>query len=330
MPFTPMLPRRLALGTGLIALTTGRSASGQPPEAFRPARIVVSTAAGSAPDLCARLLAEGLTRRRGHPIVVENRPSAGGIVAAEAFTQARPGEALFFSFVGVVTLAPFAPERRSYDPETDLVPVHAAVTEFLAAAVSATSPARSLEEFVDVARRRPGALSWFTQSGSAAYLTVRDFLRRAGNLDVTYVSYRGAAAALPDLSAGRLDMVVSPLATLLPLLREGRIRLLAVTNPRRSPLVPEVPTALEAGFPALRNEGLSGLFGWRGMPEALRTELAEQAWSSLAEPGAAERLRAAGMEPRDAASPDAFAAELSAHRARWAPLARDFGLAPPG
>ena len=159
---------------------------------------------------------------------------------------------------------------------------------------------------------------------------MRDFLRRAGDLDAAYVSCRGAAAALPDLSAGRLDAVVSPLASMLPLVREGRIRLLAVTNPTRSPLVPEVPTAVEAGFPALQNEGISGLFGWRGMPDALRAELAEQTRSSLAEPAAAERLRAAGMEPRDAASPDAFAAELSAHRARWAPLARDHGMAPPG
>jgi tripartite-type tricarboxylate transporter receptor subunit TctC len=314
---------------GLAGLAS-RPAPGQPANAFRPARIVVSTAAGSAQDLCARLLAEGLSRRRGHPVVVENRPSAGGIVAAEAFAQARPGEALFFSFIGVVTLAPFAPGRLPYDPEADLVPVHAAVTEFLAVAVPAASPARSLAEFVDLARGRPGALSWFTQSGSAAYLTVRDFMRRAGDLDVTYVSYRGTAAALPDLSAGRLDVIVSSLATMLPLAREGQIRLLAVTNPKRSPLAPEVPTAVEAGFPALQNEGISGLFGWRGMPEALRMELAEQARSSLAEPTAVERLRAAGMEARDVASPAAFAAELAAHRARWAPLAREFGAAPPG
>jgi tripartite-type tricarboxylate transporter receptor subunit TctC len=145
-----------------------------------------------------------------------------------------------------------------------------------------------------------------------------------------YVSYRGTPSALVDLASGRIHAALMPLAPALPLVREGRVRLLAVTNRIRAAATPEVPTVAEAGAPALEMEGLLGLYGWRGMPEATRTELAFQAQQALSDPGVAERLRAAGMEPREASTPAAFAAELAAYRTRWAVLAREFGAKPPG
>jgi hypothetical protein len=115
-----------------------------------------------------------------------------------------------------------------------------------------------------------------------------------------------------------------------PLVRDGRIRLLAVTNRIRAAAVPEVPTVTEGGVPVLQMEGILGLYGWRGIPAAVRDELAAQAHQTLADPGVAERLRAAGMEPREASTPAAFKAELVAVRDRWAALAREFGAKPPG
>lgn len=322
--------RRTVLGLAVAALGR-RAARAQPVEGFRPAGIIVPAPAGSSPDVGARLLAEGLARRRGHTLVVENRPGADGVLGAEAFARARPGEALFYTFSGLVTTAPITAERPlPYDTNADLVPIHAAATDFLGLVVAAGSPVRSVAELVELARARPGALNWRGTAGTSVYLTFRDFMRRAGGLDMTYVSYRGTPPALLDLAAGRLDVVDASLAGALPLVRDGRLRLLAVTNPTRSPAAPEVPTAAEAGFPALENEGIHGLFGWRGMPGALRAELAAQAWETMTEPAAVERLRAAGMEPRGASSPAAFAAVLVAGRARWAALAREYGARPPG
>jgi tripartite-type tricarboxylate transporter receptor subunit TctC len=326
--FRALATRRTLFGFPLAAISGG-AALAQPTGPFRPARMIVPTPAGSAPDVAARLLAGGLSRRRSHPITVENRPGADGVLGAEAFAQARHGEALFFSFPGVVTVAPLMQARLPYDPEADLVPVHATVTDFLAIFVAPTLPVRSMAEFVDYVRARPGTLNWFASPGGPE-LNVRDFLRTSGNLDMTYVSYRGAPQALIDLASGRIHAALTPLASALPLVRDGRIRLLAVTNRIRAAAVPEVPTVAEAGVPVLEMEGILGLYGWRGIPAAVRDELAAQAHQTLADPGVAERLRAAGMEPREESTPAAFKAELVAVRDRWAALAREFGAKPPG
>jgi tripartite-type tricarboxylate transporter receptor subunit TctC len=328
MTYRAEATRRTMLGLTMAALVTGapRAQTGGP---LRPTRMIVPTPAGAAPDIAARLLAEGLARRRGHPIAVENRPGADGVLGAEAFTQARPGEALFFSFPGVVTTAALMQDRLPYDPAADLVPIHATVTDFLGLFVAPGVPAGSVAEFVEHVRARPGALNWFGSPGGP-YLVFRDFLRRAGALDMAYVSYRGAPPALLDLAGGRIHAALVPLAPALPMVREGRIRLVVVTNRTRAVAIPEVPTAAEADVPALEIEGLLGLYGWRGISDAARAELAGQAQQTLADPGAAERLRAAGMEPRGPSSPAAFAAELAAIGGRWAALAREFGARPPG
>jgi len=327
MAILTLRTRRTVLGLTIAALG-GRAPRAQPAGAFRPARMIVPAPAGAAPDVAARLLADGLSRWRGHPISVENRPGADGVLGAEAFVQARPGEALFFSFPGVATVAQLTQERLPYDPEADLVPVHATVTDFLGLFVAPALPTRTVAEFVDHVRARPGAFNWFGSPG-APYLNLLGFLRAAGGLDMAYVSYRGAPPALLDLAGGRIHAALTPLAPALALAREGRIRLLLVTNRTRAAAAPEVPTAAEAGAPALEMEGILGLYGWRGMPDAARAELAEQAQRTLADPGVAERLRAAGMEPRGASTPAAFTAELAAYRDRWTALAREFGAKPP-
>ena len=207
--------------------------------------------------------------------------------------------------------------------------MHATVTDFLGLFVAPTLPVQSVAEFVEHVRARPGTLNWWGSPGGPE-LNFRGFLRQAGGLDMAFVAYRGGPPALLDLAGGRIHAVLTPLAPALPLAREGRIRLLAVTNRTRATAAPEVPTVAEAGAPALAMEGLLGLYGWRGIPEAARAELAAQAQETLADPGVAERLRVAGMEPRGAATPAAFAAELAAFRAHWATLAREFGVRPPG
>jgi tripartite-type tricarboxylate transporter receptor subunit TctC len=321
------LGRRAAIGGGIAALAAAAGRA-QPVVAARPARMITMAQPGSSLDIAARVMAEGLSRRRGHPIAVENRPGADGILAAEAFVQARPGEALFYGIHAVVTVTPLLVERLPYNPEADLVPIHPGATDFLGLLVPEASAARSAAALIETARARPGALNW--NSMGAGYLAFRNMMQAAGGLDMTYVAYRGTPAALLDLAAGHLQAVLLPLAPATPLLREGRIRLLAVSNPVRSALFPDVPTVAEAGIPAMEVEGAHGLFGWRGMPAPLRDELAAQVAAVLADPAAAARLRTAGMEPRAATTPEAFVAEIARSRAHWAALARAFGARPPG
>jgi tripartite-type tricarboxylate transporter receptor subunit TctC len=289
--------------------------------------MIVPGPAGSAPDLAGRLLADALSRRRGHPMVVENRAGADGVIGAEAFVQTRPGEALFHSFSGLVTVVPLLHERLPFDPAADLVPIASTAFDFFVLAVAPDMPATSLAGFVQQAKARGGAFNWYASPG-APYLAFRAFQREAG-LDMAYVPYRGVPAAMADLAAGRIQAALVTLAPVVGLAREGRVRLLATTGGERAPVFPEVPTSAEAGFPGLWMEGLQGLFGWRGMGETQREEWSAAVRAAMAEPSVVERLRAAGMAARGSTGGE-FARFLAEHRARWAALAREFGARPPG
>ena len=314
--------RRAALGLVLAA------GAPRPSAASGPSRVVVPVPPGTSPDTAARLLAERLSRRRGHPLVVENRAGGDGTVGAAAFAQARPGEALFFGMADLLTVAPLAGDPLPYDPDGDLVPVSSAATDFFVLSVPSAMPVRTLAEFVEHARARPGGLNWAGPTRTAAYAVFRAFLRRA-ELEMAFVSYRGGPQALLDLAEGRIQAVVSTLAAALGAARVGgRVRMLATAARARAPAVPNLPTTAEAGFPDFWVEGLLGLFGWRGMPETERDVLSAQAREVLAEPAIVERFGAAGMLARGS-TPAAFAAEIAEHRTRWTALAREFGVGPP-
>jgi tripartite-type tricarboxylate transporter receptor subunit TctC len=325
--------RRAALGLSAAAIAAAaapRPARAQPPaspaDGQRSIRMIHPAVVGSAPDAAARILAEALGRRRGHPIVVEVRSGADGTIAADAFVRSQPGEALFFTFSDVLTVAPLMHERVPYDPAADFVPVSVVADDFFAVSVGPGAPARTLAELAGLARDRPAALNWYASPGTP-YLAFRAFLRDA-RIEMTYVSYRGAPPALLDLAAGRIHAALTPLAPALPLAREGRTRLLVATTRERPPAAPDLPTTAEAGMPSFQITGLLGLFGWRGMPETARDELSAQVRAVLAEPATAERFRAAGMAARGS-KPAEYAAELAASHARWAALAREFGARPP-
>lgn len=320
--------RRAALGLG-AALGLVLAAGAPRPSASGPSRVVVPVPPGTSPDTAARLLAERLSRRRGHPLAVENRAGGDGTVGAAAFAQARPGEALFFGMADLLTVAPLAGDLLPYDPAADFVPVSSAATDFFVLSVPAAMPVRTLAEFVEHARAwPPGELNWAGPARTAAYPAFRAFLHSAG-LDMAFVPYRGGPQALLDLAEGRIQAVVSTLAAALGAARGGgRVRMLATAARARAPAAPELPTAAEAGFPGFWFEGLLGLFGWRGMPEAARDALSARAREVLAEPAIVERFGAAGMLARGS-TPAAFAAEIAEHRTRWTALAREFGVGPP-
>jgi tripartite-type tricarboxylate transporter receptor subunit TctC len=333
---TPVLDRRgwlaalscFAAGS-LLAHSRGAAAQGPVrtwPE--RRLRLITQASPGSSLDLISRVLAERLAARWGQPVVVEGRPGADGIPALEAMLAAPPGEALFSTNHGVVTVTPILHPRLGFDPMVELVPVVDVTSDGFGVAVPAATPPRDLAGLVARARERPGALNW-TAAPGPPYLAMRAFMRDAG-LDMTFVGYRGVGTAtVGELIAGRLDAMMVPLAQVVSAAREGRLRVIAVTGPERAPALPEVPTSAEQGFPAFRQEGIHGLFGWKGMPEALRDRIAAEAGSIVAEPALAERLRGAGLLVRAGGTPASFAAMLAEQRERWATLAREFGANPP-
>jgi tripartite-type tricarboxylate transporter receptor subunit TctC len=291
----------------------------------RIVRITTPSAPGSSTDFAARLFREGLAERWQQPVMIDDRPGADGILAVQAFLHASDGHSLLFTFPGTVTVVPLLHKSLPYDPVGDLAPISSAVYDFLAVAVTGTLPVSSLADLVAFAKARPGSLNWAAVPG-APYLTFLEFQRRAG-IAMTYVSYRTAVLALPDLMAGQIQLTIMPLAAALPLAREGRIKLLAVTTPERAVAAPDLPTAIEAGFPELTVEAPLGFFGPKTMPMELRERIAADVRLLASDPAIKQRVSDLGMVARGS-TPAEYAAKLAEQSAKWAAFARMFGVRP--
>lgn len=297
---------------------------GAPP---RPGRMIVPLPPGSSPDLAARLFADALSRRRsGHPIAVENRVGAVGAVAGNGFVQARPGEALFFGMADLLTVAPLTEANTPFADAAAFVPISTVAADAMVVSVPASLPVRTLAEFVDYARGRPGALNWYATPGTSVYIAFNAFLRRAG-IEAVFVSFRSLMMA--EVAQGRVHAALNPLAVTLPFAQDGSVRILATAGQARASAVPDVPTTVEAGYPDFWAEGLLGLFGWRGIAENTREAFAAEAREVLSDPVLGGRFAASGLRSRGS-TPAEFEAELAEHRARWAGLAREFGAMPRG
>ncbi|WP_256807913.1 tripartite tricarboxylate transporter substrate binding protein [Bradyrhizobium sp. Bra64] len=262
----------------------------------RVVKIITPFPPGSGGDVTARPFAEKLAERWGKPVIVENRPGADGIIAATAVLNSNDGHTLLYTNGGPLTSNLLThPGSLPYNPD-DLLPVAAAAEVYVAIGVPASLATTSLSEFVAQARLKQGQFNWSGTPGSLDYL-VPGFLEGAG-IDLLRVPYRDVSLAMQDLSQDRLQFYVSALATQLPMAQTGKIKIIAITNSRRSPSLPEVPTARESGFPDLEYEAFLGFFAPRGMSAALR----ERIGADLHEIGAASdlagRFNAIGMQLR--------------------------------
>lgn len=292
----------------------------------RTVRVVVPSPPGGAIDLAARLYAERLAAGWKVPVVVDNRPGADGILAAQAVVNARDDHTLLFSFPGIVTVVPLLHDNLPYDPATDLVPISAAASDSLAVAAGPSISATNLDDLLSLAQARPMALNW-TAAPGAPYLTFLDFQKKA-RVEMTFVSYRSPTSALPDLIAGQIQVLVAPLGSVLPPLREKRLKALAITTAQRSPSLPEVPTAAEQGHPELTIEARLGFFGSKALDTNLRDRIAADV-RRVAEDGTMkDRLRAAGLESYGS-TPLGYATHLRDQAAHWASLSRTYGIRSP-
>ena len=287
---------------------------------------ITSGPPGSAPDVMARVFGEHLEAEWGHPVVVENVPGAEGSLAVKALMAAEPGEALLLAPSGPVMVAPVLRDDLPYDPDADLVPIAALVSDHLAIAVTPSLDATTLDEFVALAQADPGMLNWYAAPG-APDLVFRELMRSTGT-EMTHVPYKGVGApVMTDLASGVLHVALTPMAPVAGLAADGKVRLLAVTNDERSARFPDVPTVAEAGYPHLAIEGVLGAFGWRDMPDDLREQLAADFRAAGEDAAVRERLEASGQTVR-VTGPENYARYLAEERERWAGTAATLGLRP--
>jgi tripartite-type tricarboxylate transporter receptor subunit TctC len=314
------LTRAIAVAAALLALSVLPASAQTWPQ--RTVRVILPIGPGSATDLTARLFAERLSARWGQPVVVENRPGADGIPAVTSFIAARDEHTLFFSFGGPVTTNLVTREKLPYEI-ADLVPIAPASESSLA--IAAHGDIASLDDLVKRARAEPGKINWAATPG-LPYFIFAGFLKSAG-IQMTHVAYRDFAPAQQDVSEGRIQVISASLQLALAPARSGKAKLLAITTAERSPLVPEVPTAKEAGYPDLVIDSFQGFFGWRGMPDALRDRIAADVMAVGRDPEIAQRLVPIGQMLK-LGGPADLAAMVESQRSKVTTIAKAIDLKP--
>jgi tripartite-type tricarboxylate transporter receptor subunit TctC len=250
-------------------------------------------------------------------VVVENRPGVDGIVGLTSFVNSRDDHTLLFSFAGPISINPVIYEKLPYDPARDLVPIAPAADNFFGVAVTKSLGVDSMSSFVELARSQPGKFNWAATAGLPQYIFAA--LQKAAHLKMTQVPYRQFAQALQDFGEGRVHVLVTSPPFLLPQVQAGKAKLLMVTNRERSSLIPEVPTAKEAGFPELLFEGVVGFYGWRDMPADLKQRIAADVNAVAADPAIGARLQGIGVAVRTG-TPDEFSAAIEEQRAKVAAI----------
>ena len=271
----------------------------------RPVRIVVNFPPGGAADQIARVVGQPLQEALGQPVVVENRAGAGGNLGGDVVAHSTPdGHTLLMSSGGMVSVNPYIYPRMSFDPAKDLVPVAAAARVLVFLVTRPEFPARDAGEFLAYLRSRPGKTSFGSPgSGSSPHLAAEMMKSQAG-VFATHVPYRGAAPALNDLLAGQIDFLFDP-GVAIPHIKSGKLKLLAVGSPRRSPLFPDVPTLDEAGLKGFDADTVFGFYAPAGTPAGVVTRLNREINRILELPGPRERILALGGEPSPM-TPDQF------------------------
>jgi len=275
----------------------------------RSVKFIVPLGPSSGADITARLL------------VVENRPGADGIVALTAFLANPDDHTLLFTPTGTFTTHPFLHDTLTYN-QSDLVPVARVTNTLISIAVPASQKLGSLSELIMLIRSKPGKLNWASVTGSTD-LIFSGFLKGEG-LSMAKVPYRDNVQAVNDLVEGRIEVFLSALVSVRSQVAAGKVKMLAVTNSERAPVVPDVPTVREAGYPALQFDGLVGLFAAPGMPINVQTRITSDTLAVAAEPVFAERVAATGQIVSPG-NPAEFAASIEEQRAKFATIARAIG-----
>jgi len=314
----------LAIAAAAATLQFTAATRAQQAYPTRTVRFIVPYGAASASDITARLFADRLSARWGKPVVVENRPGGDGVVALNAFVGAHDDHTLFFGPAGTFEVLPYDQDTMPFDAKSDIVPIVCVAEVVLAISVPTSANINTLDQLVTLARAQPGKLNAAAASGISDFLLF-GFIKKMG-LEITRVPYRDIMQAPNDLAAGRIQVLATSLAVVQPLAHADRIKVLAVTSDQRAPAAPDVPTAKQAGYPALTFESLFGLFGPRGMPDDVRKSIAADIRAvANADPAIGKRLGDIGtiMSIR---GPSEFSAGVDQQRVELAAIAKTLGL----
>ena len=297
----------------------------QAPYPAKPIRFVVPYPAGGPLDIVARLLAQKVSESVKQPVVVDNKPGAGGNIGADSVAKATAdGYTLLMGAVATHAINPSLYPAMPYDAARDFAPVTQVASTPNVLVVNPSVPAATVREFIAHAKANPGKLNFGSgSSGSAGHLA-GELFKTLADLDMTHIPYKGAAPAMQDLVGGRIDLMFDNLASSLSQVRAGRVKALAVTTAKRSALAPELPTIAESGLPGFDITTWFGVFAPAGTPHAVLEVLHSEFTRALAAPDVREKMLALGAEPVGS-RPEEFAEYIRTETAKYARLVKSSG-----
>ena len=321
--------RRAVLGA-LIATPAAR-ALGQATDAerwpARPVRMVVPFAPGGTTDILARIVATRLAEQLGQPVVVENKAGAGGNVGAAEVARAAPdGYTMLMATPGPLSINRSLMKQLPFDPDRDFAAVGQVVSVQSVLVAHPGQPFRTFQEFVAHVRARPGQLTYASGGNGSSPHLAAELLKAQARLFLVHLPYRGDAPAVADVIGGQVPVMIANIAVVLAHVRSGRLRALAVAGPRRSPLLPDVPTIGESGLPGYSVTGWAGLVVPRDTPRPIVQRLNAELVRALATPDVAERISQQAAEVVSG-TPEAFDAFYRAEASRWAKVIADARIA---
>src|SRR5215831_7650127 len=310
--------RSLILSAWLAFASATALAQGYP---AKPVRLVVPFAPGGAVDTVARALGQKLGESWKQPVLVDNRPGAGGNIAADAVAKAAPdGYTLLITTQGFA-ISPGLYKTLPFDAVRDFAPVTQLTSSYLVLVSTPQLPLQSIRDLITLAKSKPGTINYGSTGTGAPPHLLGEVLKSAAGIDMLHVPYKGDAPLTQALLAGEVQVAFMPLAGVLPHIRSGRLRALGVSGRQRSTEMPDVPTFAEAGLP-FESTGWLGIFAPAGAPRELVTQLQHEIAKAIVAQGLVERWPAWGYVPVGN-SPDEFAARLASDMAMYAKVIRD-------
>ncbi len=315
----------LIVALSVVSMTSGAVAQNAYPD--HPIKVLVGYPPGGPVDIIARVVSDRLAEIWGKPVVVENVSGAGGNIAGDRVAKAAPdGYTLIMATNALLAINPSLYSQMTFDPNKDLIPISEAVDSPNILVVPNELPVKNVKELVAYARAHPGGTFASAGVGTTQHLA-GELFKAMAQVDIRHVPYRGAAPVITDLLAGRVTMYFGAVAPLIPLVKSGKVRALAITSEKRFAATPDLPTMIEAGYPGFVSVLSIGLMAPAGTPPAVIKNIHQASVKSLSTPEVRQKLAAIGMEVVNN-SPEQFAAAIAAERPRWARIIKDAGITP--
>jgi tripartite-type tricarboxylate transporter receptor subunit TctC len=321
------IPRRALLALAAAAALCGPAlAPAQQARIDKPLRIVVPYPPGGTSDVLARTVGARLAERTGQPVVIENKPGAGGVLGSQLVQRAAPdGTTLLLSTIASHGIIPALQKPAPYDPVRDFTPITLIAGTPNVLLVNKDLPVRTLEEFLALARAKPGALSFGSTSNGGSPHMSGELLKLMAKIDMLHVPYKGGGPMLIDLMGGQIPAAFDNLPSAIPQIRAGKVRALAITTSKRWPSAAEIPTMKEAGVPGYEMSAWFGLMAPPGVPKATAELLQREVAAILQEPDTAKKFMELGAEP-GGMPPEEFGRFIAGEREKWAKVGASSGV----